>query len=654
MCSYKLKLFISLILFGSLLNISLHTKTKLLATNLTKIVRVGIYDNKPKVYRDESGTAAGLFPDILDYIAQQENWQLDYVYGTWEEGLDRLEKGKIDIMVDVAISEEREKKFDFAKETVFSSWGIIFVQKNSDIDSFSELDGKKVSILKSSVYLGGPEGVDTYLRAFGLNAEFVNVDEYSEVLDLLDKKKVDAAVVSRVFALTNQKDYPNVKQTDLFFSPTELRFALSKRNTDTPYLIERLDYWTKKLKDGHADIYRESLERNGLAGIITNKVIIPGWVRVVGLTGATVLIISWLLILILKHTKEVIVRELEKKDILLKNVINQTPIIIWAFDEIGNITLAEGKGLEDANIKKEFIVGQSLSRYLAKDSFSAEQLKKAFSGEPVEFKAKIAEKMWRLSLSPVKVDDTVKSIVGVAVDLTKEFQLDQAETEFLTIASHYLRTVPSGIKWTIELLSPKVEKILDNEELLLWKNLGTANTRMIDLARTLSMAAELELGKIVMQPEKFNLQQLIDDECTVFEELIVSKNLEIIKNYGDIKEIVQDKVRVKLIVNTLLSNAIKYISSEGSIEISLLPKGDMVIIKIKDTGWGIPKNQQSEVFTKMFRADNVTKQDVRGLGLGLFIAKSIAQKLGGTIWFESIEGEGSTFYFRIPYTQKNV
>lgn len=166
------KLIRPLLLIGVCLGITFCV----LAVDVPRTLRVGIYNNPPKVYQ-ENGEAFGLFPDILKYVAQQEHWQLEYVFGTWEEGLACLERGEINVMVDVALSEERLQKFDFANETVFNSWGEVFVRRNSSIDSFSKLNSKKIAILESSVYFGGPEGIDTYMHSFGFDAEFIPVSE---------------------------------------------------------------------------------------------------------------------------------------------------------------------------------------------------------------------------------------------------------------------------------------------------------------------------------------------------------------------------------------------------------------------------------------------------------------------------------------------
>lgn len=289
-------IFLTLMGFCLLFSVS-NAVSSVYAASETRKVRIGVYDNNPKVYRDSKGHIAGLFPDILNYIAKQENWKIVYVYGSWDEGLNRLEKGDIDLMVDVAVSKERQKKYDFTKQTVFSSWGVIYVNKNSTIKSWRDLDGKKIAILKSSVYYGGTEGVDAYIRAFGYKAKFVKVDEYDDVFNLLNKGEVDAAVVSRIFGLINEKKYSNIKETDIFFTPTELHFALTKNDTDNQYLIGRLDYWVNKLKSGHKGIYHQILKRYGLEGMIPTREVTPKWVVPVGFTMVVILVLLSVIIL---------------------------------------------------------------------------------------------------------------------------------------------------------------------------------------------------------------------------------------------------------------------------------------------------------------------------------------------------------------------
>jgi ABC-type amino acid transport substrate-binding protein len=106
-------------------------------------VRVGVYENPPKVFTSASGKPSGIFIDIIEHMAREEGWRLRYVSGTWAEGLDRLSKGEIDLMPDVAYTSERENLFSFHQVPVLSSWSQIYAAKNSKIQSILDLDEKK-------------------------------------------------------------------------------------------------------------------------------------------------------------------------------------------------------------------------------------------------------------------------------------------------------------------------------------------------------------------------------------------------------------------------------------------------------------------------------------------------------------------------------
>ena len=103
----------------------------------TQTVRVGIYDNPPKVFLTPNGVAAGLYPDILDAIARERGWTLAWVSGTWQECLDRLKSGEIDLMIDIAKTKERSLLFRFSQEPVLTNWGAVYARKGVAVQSFS-------------------------------------------------------------------------------------------------------------------------------------------------------------------------------------------------------------------------------------------------------------------------------------------------------------------------------------------------------------------------------------------------------------------------------------------------------------------------------------------------------------------------------------
>lgn len=279
--------------------VRLVVPSPVLAQDPPRAVRVGVYDNPPKIYLDEQGKASGVFADILSVIALKENWQLEFVPGTFQEGLERVRTGKIDLMVDVAVNDERLKTYDLTKETVLSSWGQVYVHSRSDIDSIQDLDGKSVAILKSSVYLEGTGGVKEFAGAFHLHINYVELSEYDEVFKQLAEKKVDAAVVSRISGLTAEAKYEDIKPTTIIFKPTELRFALTKGDPDSAYLIEKLDFWVEKLRDGYGGVYQTILEKNNLLGLTSEVKVTPAWVLPLILIAYAAVAISWVITIII-------------------------------------------------------------------------------------------------------------------------------------------------------------------------------------------------------------------------------------------------------------------------------------------------------------------------------------------------------------------
>jgi len=262
------------------------------------VVRVGIYENPPKIYTDEQGVVSGLYADIINYIAWSEGWTVEFVTGTWDEGLSRLENGEIDIMTDVAYSKAREERFDFNNETVLVSWAAVYAAENVEIESILDLSGKDIAILKSGIHYTGEYGLKNLLDSFEIDATYIDVKYYKDVFNLLENGQADVGVVSRVFGAYNLKNYPNVRPTTVIFNPVELKFAFTKGSIKNTYLIKRIDYRLHELKTDPESIYYEFLNEI-LGEPVTIFEIIPEWVKqvviIIGVLAITSLIAAVIL-----------------------------------------------------------------------------------------------------------------------------------------------------------------------------------------------------------------------------------------------------------------------------------------------------------------------------------------------------------------------
>jgi signal transduction histidine kinase/CheY-like chemotaxis protein len=223
----------------------------LLASN--KTVKVGIYQNKPKVFVNSAGEPQGFFIDILNHIASKEGWQLDYVLSTWEKNLEKLEKAEIDLILDIADSEGRAELFDFSKEIILSNWAIIYVQKHSKIQSILDLKGKKIAAMKGDISY---EDFSRNMENLGIYVRFEEVDKFSDVFELIAQEKADAGIISRLYGLQHEDKY-NVARSTIICCPRNLYFAVPKnKNQD---LIQKIDQHLFQLKRDDQSIYYTSL-----------------------------------------------------------------------------------------------------------------------------------------------------------------------------------------------------------------------------------------------------------------------------------------------------------------------------------------------------------------------------------------------------------
>ena len=176
-----------------------------------------------------------------------------------------------------------------------------------------------------------------------------------------------------------------------------------------------------------------------------------------------------------------------------------------------------------------------------------------------------------------------------------------------------------------------------------------ANDRMINLITALLNVSRVDLGVFIVEPEQVNLENIAEGALKDLELNINEKKLLVNKSFEkDLPPIRADLNIIRMIFQNLFSNAVKYTPPAGSITLTIKRDKSNILISVADTGYGIPKNSQSKIFTKMFRADNARVKDPDGTGLGLYIIKETIEKTGGKIWFESTENKGSTFYVEIP------
>lgn len=269
-------------------------------------------------------------------------------------------------------------------------------------------------------------------------------------------------------------------------------------------------------------------------------------------------------------------------------------------------------------------------------------------------------------VSPVKVVDQLRGAIMLFHDMSVEEQIDRAKSEFVSLASHQLRTPLNVVSWYVEKLLSQRKGVLNEHQQGYLQEVATNNERMIRLVSDLLNVSRVELGRIKIKREPVNLTKLLPALIKEVEPLIDQKKLNFTKPNESFKGLFSgsDESIVMVIIQNLLSNAIKYTPDGGNITLKVTEKlvgipqrlaetltevTEGVIISVSDSGIGIPLEQQDKIFSKLFRADNVQSLDVSGTGLGLYVTQSFVEALGGRIWFESKPGVGTTFSAYLPY-----
>ncbi len=277
-----------------------------------EIVKVGIFDNPPKIFIDENKTVSGIYTAIIEYIAGKESWKIEYVYGTFQENLERVRKGEIDILVDVAYNEERAKYLEYNKEAVLTSYGVIFTKPDFKPVSFRELDGKKIATMKGSNFLA-EDGYPEIEKLFGIKSNITETSDYETAFFLLESGFVDAVIANDVYGFYDKKIHPDSDYifTELLFLPRNQFFAFPKNGILNELLINKIDSNLIELKADQTSIYYQEIYK--MKGGYKEKVLeIPLWVKLVVLFITIILFISLTFILILNKQKRII-QETDKK-----------------------------------------------------------------------------------------------------------------------------------------------------------------------------------------------------------------------------------------------------------------------------------------------------------------------------------------------------
>lgn len=335
-------------------------------------------------------------------------------------------------------------------------------------------------------------------------------------------------------------------------------------------------------------------------------------------------------------------------------IIENFPEALMFFDQDNRLSSINPKVKEFFSVTSEQLIGRDYARLVGITSLVpimkilGEDIKKVFKQE-----IKIKEDLV-LEISTIRIRKGEEKIGTLVVlrDTTREKVIERLKTEFVSIAAHQLRTPLSAIKWTLRMILDGDIGDISGEQKEFLDKTYNSNERMIRLINDLLNVTRIEEGRFLYKVMSQDLVEIVEKVASPSKDNAKRKGLifELNKPEGRIPKVDIDAEKISIVIQNLVDNAIHYTNKGGTVSISIehnKPRKE-IMVSIKDTGIGIPEEQQKRVFSRFFRAANAVRAETEGTGLGLYIAKNVIEAHNGRIWFESEQGQGTTFFFTIP------
>jgi signal transduction histidine kinase len=246
---------------------------------------------------------------------------------------------------------------------------------------------------------------------------------------------------------------------------------------------------------------------------------------------------------------------------------------------------------------------------------------------------------------------TVIFVIGhfIIMGFSHIAEANRLKSEFVSIVSHQLRTPLTGLRWSINALDSGRYGALNDKQKEFFDIVHESTDRMLKLVNNLLDVSRVEAGKVKF--EMIPLSLVKETEAVIEDVLPLARASGVdlkLKTEPDIPTVIADPVKIRIIIQNLTDNAVKYIKGGGTVSINIYKDGGSVVLKVSDTGVGIPQDEQKQIFQKFFRSQSILKHKTEGTGLGLFISKSYVDAMGGQMGFDSKIDVGTTFWFSLP------
>ena len=356
-----------------------------------------------------------------------------------------------------------------------------------------------------------------------------------------------------------------------------------------------------------------------------------------------------------------LVREKEFPEMIIRSMGD----CLIAVDPSFKIIKANQAALDLLEYQTDELLSQSVEkifesevRPLVENKKFAELFKFGFSKDvEINYLTKTRKKI-PVSISAAAMQDKKGKIMGivfVAKDMRIYKEVDRAKSEFIAIAAHQLRTPLSIVKWTFRMLLDRDFGTLNQDQDKVLGDGSSVVENMIKLVSDLLDVARIEEGRFSLKIIPVKIDKILQEIADAYKPKLNEKKIELkIITHGILPDIEVDANKIRLALENIIDNAIKYSPAESIIAAEIETANRNIEIRIKDSGIGIPTGEQNKIFSKFFRSKNAVHKEAMGSGLGLYIVKNIVEMHGGTVRFFSEEDKGTVFYINLPIKHSSL
>ncbi|HQO58740.1 MAG TPA: transporter substrate-binding domain-containing protein [Candidatus Omnitrophota bacterium] len=629
-------------------------------------VRVGLYENKPKIFTNEAGVASGIFPTILHEIGRKEKWQLIYIPCQWNECLESLENGRIDLMPDVAFSAERDERLDFHSEVVVNRWSVVYAKKSKRMTTISDLNGQRIAVLKGSIQYGL---LQQMVQGFGLKVSFLERPSFEEAFGATARGDADAVVANQFLGDYFYRQY-GLEKTPVIFNPVSLYFATAAgSNTD---LLKAIDKNLLVMKSQPGSTYYKALQ--AWVKEPPGTVMPPYFIWLLGSVSG-ILFLAVVFIWLLRRQVRVVTRNLIDANERLSESEKKFRDIFQKHTAVKLIIDLKNGNIIEANEAAEKFYGWSRAELLRMRMQDINMLAPEQVAAELEQARREGwsyyESRYRLangSARDVEVFSSVLDIKGetflhsIIHDITEKRKLEQQYRQAQKMESvgrlaggvaHDYNNMLSLILGYTELALAKTDPA-DPIYANLTEVLNAAR-RSVDITRQLLAFARRQ----PMEPKILDLNQSMMAMLKMLQRLI-GEDIELIWRPGaEVWPVYIDPTQLDQILANLCTNARDAIAGVGKLIIEtgtvtfdedycvghegFIP-GDFTMLAVSDDGCGMDRETLNNIFEPFF----TTKGEGKGTGLGLATVYGIVKQNNGFINVYSEPGRGTTFRIYLP------